>query len=97
MPKRTRTSKQKPKPAKIRKVRLVRPAPKPEASESKTGACIALLSRPDGATIRELQDATGWQPHSVRGLLAGKIKKIPGVALTSIKSDGVRRYQVSKR
>ena len=60
---------------------------------TKTQACLDLLSRASGATLEEMQDATGWQLHSVRGLLSGKIKKMPGVRLTSEKpADGPRRY-----
>jgi hypothetical protein len=64
---------------------------------NKTEACLALLARPEGATIEELQAVTGWQPHSVRGLLAGTIKKIPGLALSSEKpKDSPRRYRVRR-
>ena len=65
------------------------------ASATKTQACLDLLQRPSGATLEEMQEATGWQPHSVRGLLAGKIKKMPGVTLTVEKpAEGHRRYHV---
>jgi hypothetical protein len=65
------------------------------ASATKTQTCLDLLSRPNGATLEEMQEATGWQPHSVRGLLAGKIKKMAGLNLTSEKpGDGPRRYNV---
>jgi len=64
---------------------------------NKTEACLALLARPEGATLEELQGVTGWQPHSVRGLLAGTIKKIPGLTLESEKlKDGPRRYRVRR-
>jgi hypothetical protein len=63
------------------------------ASATKTQICLDLLLRPSGATIEEMRKATGWQPHSVRGLLSGKIGKMPGVNLTSEKpGDGPRRY-----
>ena len=63
--------------------------------KSKAAACIALLSRKEGASIADLQKATGWQPHSVRGFMSGKIKKIAGLKLTSEKAPGsVRRYHV---
>ena len=40
---------------------------------------------------------TSWEPHSVRGLLAGTIKKIPGLSLSSEKrKDGPRRYRVRR-
>ena len=64
-------------------------------SATKTQACLDLLQRPSVATLEEMQEATGWQPHSVRGLLAGKIKKMPGVTLTREKpAEGPRRYRV---
>jgi hypothetical protein len=67
-----------------------------KASASKTQACLNLMSRQSGATLEEMQKATGWQPHSVRGLLAGKIKKMPGVTLTTERPiDGPRRYRVA--
>lgn len=62
-------------------------------TKSKASICISLLQRKDGASIAELQKATGWQPHSVRGFLSGKIKKTVGLKLTSEKKpDGMRRY-----
>jgi hypothetical protein len=65
---------------------------RPIEPRTKTEACLALLVRPEGASIAELQQVTGWQPHSVRGFLAGTVKKIPGASLTSEKEEGERRY-----
>ena len=42
---------------------------------------MALLNRKEGASLEELQSASGWHPHSVRGFLAGTVKKMPGVSL----------------
>ena len=67
----------------------------PRVKPTKTEQCLALLSNLHGATIDELQAATGWQAHSVRGFLAGTIKKKLGLILDSKKAeDGVRRYRV---
>ncbi|MEO0419069.1 MAG: DUF3489 domain-containing protein [Pseudomonadota bacterium] len=52
-----------------------------------------LLKRKNGATITDLTKATGWQPHSVRGAMAGALKK-RGHAITSEKNDGARRYRI---
>ena len=53
---------------------------------------LTLLSQPEGASIEEMMQATGWQQHSVRGFLAGTVKRKLGFALTSSKpDDGVRR------
>jgi hypothetical protein len=66
--------------------------------QTKQAACLALLRGRDGASIDELQKATGWQAHSVRGFLAGAVKKKLGLALTSDKdAGGVRRYRILSR
>lgn len=62
---------------------------------TKKRVCIDLLSRPNGASTEELQQATGWQAHSVRGFLAGTVKKKLGLTLVSDKlADGPRRYRI---
>ena len=53
--------------------------------QTKQQACLDLLGRQEGATIEELQAATGWQQHSVRGFLAGAVKKKLGLTLLSEK------------
>ena len=58
---------------------------------TKTQVCVDLLRRPDGATIKELQAAMGWQPHSLRGFLSGAIKKKLGLTVTSEKTEGGER------
>lgn len=61
---------------------------------SKLDQIERLLRQPDGASIADLMSATGWQQHSVRGVLSGAIRK-RGLTLSSTKADGVRRYTVS--
>jgi hypothetical protein len=59
---------------------------------------LSLLSQPAGASIQEMMQATNWQQHSVRGFLAGSVKKKLGFPLTSSKpDDGIRRYHIEKR
>lgn len=71
------------------------PALTNHTSKSKIEVCLALLRRKEGATIDQMQRATGWQAHSVRGMLSGKVKKMDGFTLTSEKtSAGERRYHV---
>jgi Protein of unknown function (DUF3489) len=62
---------------------------------SKTAKVLALLQRPEGASLSQLQKATGWQAHSVRGFLSGALKKKMGLRVDSTKlQDGQRTYRV---
>ena len=63
--------------------------------QTKQQTCLDLLGRREGATIEDLQQATGWQKHSVRGFLAGAVRKKRGLTLISEKPDaGSRRYSI---
>ena len=62
---------------------------------SKLDQLAKLLARKNGASIAEMMQATGWQQHSVRGALAGSLKK-RGLAISSEKIDGTRRYRAEK-
>ena len=48
---------------------------------------IDMLSRPEGATIEELVEATGWLSHTCRGAMSGALKKKLGLTITSEKED----------
>ena len=59
---------------------------------------LTLLSQPEGASIAEMMQATNWLQHSVRGFLAGTVKRKLGFSLTSSKAAGdVRRYRIKTR
>lgn len=66
----------------------------PERFPSKLDQVQALLLAPGGASIAVLMATTGWQQHSLRGALAGALKK-RGLVIASDKTDGVRRYRAS--
>jgi hypothetical protein len=61
---------------------------------SKQVDVLALLRRPEGAAIADIVKATGWQAHSVRGFLAGVLRKKLNLNLISEKTDGERRYRI---
>lgn len=63
---------------------------------SKKAAVLALIRRPEGATLAELMTATGWQAHSVRGFLSAAVGKKMGLTLQSFHSpQGERAYRVA--
>ena len=66
------------------------PAPKlpTQRASTKQAQIIALLERPEGATIAEIVAATAWQAHSARGLISGVLKKKLGLVVGSTKEDG---------
>ena len=60
---------------------------------SKLDRLITLLRQTNGASLEELCTVTGWQAHSVRGAIAGSLKK-KGHVIMSERTDGVRRYRI---
>ena len=73
-------------------------APLSEGRITKQERVLELLTRSSGASIEEIMQATTWQQHSVRGFLAGTVKKKLGLELASSKPDDeVRRYRIVAR
>ena len=65
---------------------------KPRTREnSKQAQVITMLRRPEGSTVRQICEATGWQAHTVRGTFAGAFKKKLGLAIVSDKPQGGER------
>src|SRR6202162_676618 len=62
---------------------------------SKQSRVIAMLQSPTGTTIAAMMKATGWQQHSVRGFLAGVVRKRLKLKLASKTVDGNRVYQIA--
>ena len=76
-----------------RKAKASQPEPKPALTErkaregTKQSLMIELLRRPGGATLAEIVEVTGWQAHTVRGAMAGALKKKLGLTITSEKDE----------
>ena len=76
-------------PAQVPKVNRTR-------DNSKQAMVIAMLTRSEGATIKQICEATDWQAHTVRGTFAGAFKKKLGLTITSTKGAGAERvYRIS--
>ena len=63
-------------------------SPKRGPGNSKQALVIEMLKRPEGATIAQICEATGWQAHTVRGTFAGALKKKLGLTIVSEKIEG---------
>ena len=78
-----------------------------EASQTREGSkqalVIEMLKRPEGATIEQISEVTGWQKHTIRGTFSGALKKKLGLTIVSEKiagptgapGAGQRRYRIS--
>lgn len=71
------------------------PAPAPTAPQSKQAIILDLLKHPQGATVDELMQATGWQRHSVYGTLSGVVKKRLGLNVVSAQEARGRIYRIT--
>lgn len=63
---------------------------------TKAALVVEMLGRPEGVTVAQLSEATAWLPHSVRGFLAGALKKKHGFGLASEPTDGGRLYRLAE-
>jgi hypothetical protein len=76
-----------PKTSSKPKSRASRPAAPRSRADSKQAQLIAMLHRAKGATIEEITEALEWQPHTVRGAIAGALKKKLGLQVTSERDE----------
>ena len=85
-----------------RKSKSRRPAKKIKSAEkpsrerqTKQERLIAMLRRAEGAGIEEIAKELGWQPHTIRGVISGALKKRLGLNVTSVKMEGLRKYRLA--
>jgi hypothetical protein len=69
--------------------------PNKRSSTTKQEQVIALLRQRSGATIDDLVEATSWQRHTVRGMIAGALKKKLGLHVISEKAERGRIYRIT--
>jgi hypothetical protein len=81
------------KPKKLAIITTTPDTPKPASKKSQM---IAMLERPDGTSIAELEKATGWQTHSVRGALV-HLKNKDKLPVTNAVVEGIRRYVILEK
>jgi Protein of unknown function (DUF3489) len=82
------TSRKRPAPASSRRT---------VGHQTKHARVIAMLKKPAGATIAAIMAVTDWQHHSVRGFLAGVVRKKLGLNLVSDQTDKGRVYRIKER
>ncbi|HYC99386.1 DUF3489 domain-containing protein [Brevundimonas sp.] len=70
-------------------------SPAPKGPAGKLGVVVALLRRPEGATLVQMGEATGWQPHSVRGALAGALKRKHKLTIVGEPRESGRVYRIA--
>ena len=70
--------------------------PEKVRAATKQDQVIAMLRRPQGATIDDIVGATKWQRHTVRGMIAGALKKKLGLRVIAEKAEQGRIYRISE-
>jgi hypothetical protein len=68
-----------------------------KSKSTKQDIVIALIKRQNGATLGEITKATGWKPHSARGVISGVLKKRLGLNVTTTKGVGGTVYHLESK
>jgi hypothetical protein len=85
-----------PKKAKAAKQATAKDAAPTARDGSKKAIVLELIRRADGASLKEIMEATAWQAHSVRGFISGSLGKKMGLTVESFKrTDGERAYRTA--
>jgi hypothetical protein len=77
-------------------VKKAKPAPAqaPEIATTKQSQLITLLRSATGASMEQMMALTGWQSHTVRGMLSGSLRKRLGLDVQCQRVDGVHLYRI---
>ena len=80
----------------LQEIGITTQPPRTTRESTKQAVLIEMLSRAEGATLPQMTEATGWQVHTVRGAMAGALKKKLGLEITSEKQTGTDRvYRIT--
>jgi hypothetical protein len=82
-------------PARARKAPPTKPAKVERVTRAQT--MIDMMRQTNGATAAELGAAVGWQIHSVRGFIAGTLKKRSDLSVLAERNDGATRYRIVEK
>ena len=77
------------------KPKTIKPGTEEAPRITKLELLMKELRKEHGASLADMVTRTGWQEHSVRGAMAGSLKK-KGHNITSTMVDGVRRYRIER-
>ncbi len=87
------------KPPEEKPAKKTNSKPKPTGAPregTKQALLVDMLRRPEGATIDQIVESTGWQRHTARGAISGAVKKKLGLDVTSEKTEGGERvYRIA--
>lgn len=67
----------------------------PKGPAGKLGVVVALMRRAEGATVAQMMEATDWQAHSVRGAMAGSLKRKHKLTITSTAGEDGKVYRIA--
>ena len=65
-------------------------------AKGKIATLVSMMRRPNGASVAELTQETGWQAHSVRGAISGSVKRKLGLRVLSEKVGATRVYRIAE-
>lgn len=68
----------------------------PSSQTTKAAQVLAALQQPEGASLADLMQATGWQAHSVRGFLSGTVRKRLQLPLQTERTAEGQRYRIDE-
>lgn len=75
---------------------IAQPQPVKIDGHDKTAFMVVMLSRPEGATLKEMAEALGWKENSIRGAMSLYAQKTK-LTIASEKKDGVRTYYLKTK